>query len=76
MVYGKTIALIGGITNFVMVLFSLTTAKYEFASIWGVATCWAFASYFNELRVERKEKQIKNLEEILNKENEGTTVQN
>lgn len=63
--YGKIISLIGTIVNSSAFIYYYFTESFNFG--WLVASIWSLSSYFCELNLSIREKQVKNLLEELKK---------
>jgi len=75
MKYGKFLSLLGGTIAAVLVVTHLFEGQKEMASVWGTASIWAFATFFTELNLSRREKQIQNIKDaIVSSKNEAEAI--
>lgn len=66
MKYGKFLSLLGGTIAAILVITYLFEGQSQMASVWGTASIWAFATFFTELNLSRKEKQIQSIKDAIN----------
>lgn len=65
MKYGKFLSFLGGTIAVVLVVIQLFEGQNEMASVWGTVSIWAFANFFTELNLSRKEKQIQSIKDAI-----------
>jgi len=65
MKYGKFLSFLGGTTSAVLTVVNLFEGQGQTASAWGTASIWAFANFFSELNLSRREKQIQNIKDSI-----------
>jgi hypothetical protein len=75
MKFGTFLSLLCGTTNLILTIVNLLEGQNKIASVWGVASIWAFSTFFTELNLNRKEKQIQNIKDaIVSSENEVEAI--
>lgn len=75
MKFGKFLSLLGGTIAAILVVTHLFEGQKEMASVWGTASIWAFATFFTELNLSRREKQIQNIKDaIVSSKNEVEAI--
>jgi len=75
MKFGTFLSLLGGTTSAVLTIINLFEGQSQMASVWGTASVWAFSTFFTELNLNRKEKQIQNIKDaIVSSENEVEAI--
>jgi len=62
---GTFLSLLGGTTAAILVVTHLFDDHNQMASVWGIASIWAFATFFTELNLDRKEKQIQSIKDAI-----------
>jgi H+/Cl- antiporter ClcA len=65
MKFGTFISLLAGTVSAVLTITFLFESNYDKASIWGTVCTWAFANFFNELNLNKKEKQIQAIKDAI-----------
>lgn len=65
MKFGTFLSLLGAICSIVLTITNLFEGQNYIASIWGTAACWALSTFFTELNLSRKEKQIQNIKNAI-----------
>ena len=65
MKYGKFLSFLGGTISAVLTIINLFEGQSQMASVWGTASIWAFATFFTELNLSKKEKQIQSIKDAI-----------
>jgi hypothetical protein len=65
MKFGKFLSLLGGTIAVILAVTHLFDGSNEIASVWGTASIWAFATFFTELNLSKKEKQIQSIKDAI-----------
>lgn len=59
------LSLLGGTISAISAITHLFNGHNEVASIWGTASIWAFTTFFTELNLSKKEKQIQKIKDAI-----------